>query len=62
MKKKKQKPTKVHMMLRDAPWSLCGRYVGQYPGMQQTFDALKVTCQRCAQNFSQTGEMPKTKG
>lgn len=52
MKKKKQKPTKVHLMSEKGPYSYCGRYLGSYPGMQQTFNETNVTCQRCKEQLS----------
>lgn len=47
MSTKKQQNKRVHLMLEDGPWSLCGRYLCNFPGMLQTFDPMQVTCGRC---------------
>lgn len=51
MSTKKQQNKRVHLMSEQSPVSICGRYLPNFPGMIQTFEPEKVTCQSCLETI-----------
>ncbi len=38
---------KTHLMFEETPFSLCGMYLGDNSGMQQTFKLSETDCKNC---------------
>lgn len=46
------KSKKTHLMHEENPFSFCDLYLGDNPGMKQTFKIEEVTCKKCRTNAS----------
>lgn len=46
------KSKNIHLMLEESPFSFCDLYLGDNPGMKQTFKIEEVTCKKCRANAS----------